>query len=209
MSAEDVFNVRRNAYRWALQYDLNLRFHGENKAWARRWCASRYVSNLVEKILLRKAAVDSATAQQGNMKVSAKKPPPPLPAHLREEGPSRRRVPEVMVRLENAVSGEAVWVVMMNPWAVLGDAIAKANMQMDQSRRSLRGELEDGTPGDENDRWYLVAQNETSVRGRIRDILKPNQEVIDIPVVKMPKSPPTTEFGQMERVARPWEVPKP
>ena len=114
-----------------------------------------------------------------------------------------------MVRLHNALSGEAVWVVMMNPWAVLGDAIAKANMQMDQSRRSLRGELEDGTPGDENDRWYLVAQNETSVRGRIHDILKPNQELIDIPVIKMPKSSPSTEWQPPSPVVRPREVPKP
>ena len=76
---------------------------------------------------------------------------------------------------------------------VLGDAIAKANMELDQTRRVLRGVQEDGMPGDENDRWYFAAQNEMSTRGRINEMVRPDQERIDLPVVKMPKMPVTSE----------------
>lgn len=192
MSAEDVFNVRRNAYWWAWQYELKLGWHGDGDGSA-VWCASKYVAHLVEKILRRKAKVDLATTKQRNIQAPAKKNPPPLPPHLQEEGRSRPRVPEILVHLTNAVTGEGVWVVKMSRWAVLGDAIAKANMQLDETRRTFRGAQEDGTPGDENDRWYLAAQNERSVRCRIQDVLQPDQERIDIPVVKLPKMPISNE----------------
>ena len=153
--------------------------------------------------------MDLATTQQSNMMVSAKRPLPPLPEHLQEEGRSRPRVPEVLVRLVNAVTGEGLWIVKMSRWAVLGDAIAKANMQLDKTRKTFRGEQEDGTPGEENDRWYLIAQNETFVRCRVQDILQPDQEAIEIRVVKMPKMPISNEWQPPQRTARPVEVLKP
>ena len=184
MSVEEVFNVRRHAYWRAWQYSWKVCMFGEVEGSA-SWCADKYVSHLVVKILRRKAQVDAARLEQ--LEITAQRPPSP-PKDSDEERRLRRRRREILVHLINAVTGEGLWVVQMSRWAVLGDAIAKSNMQLDQSRASLRGVQEDGTPGGEDDGWYLVPRNEELVRCRIQDILEPNKEAIEIPVIKMPKT---------------------
>ena len=205
MSAEAVLKVRRNAYWWALKYCVKVCWFGDSEGPA-LWCAEKYVSHLVDKILERKTRVSLAREQQRNATASANDPPPDLPVQPEDER-SPREQPEVLVRLVNAVTGEPDRVVQMSRWAVLGDAIAKANSRLDNTRLALRGVQPDGTPGDEEDRWYFAAEDEVFVRGRIFRHLEPGQKLIKVRVVKVPKRPITTEWQPPQLAVRPEQVP--
>ena len=205
MSAEAVLQVRRNAYWWALNYCGKVSWFGDSEGPA-LWCAEKYVSHLVGKILERKTRVSLAREQQRNATASANEPPPDLPVQPEDEtrpGEDQR----IRVRLVNAVTGEPCMTVKMSKWMVLGDALAKANSQLDKIRKFCRGVQPDGTPGDEDDRWYFAAQDEVFFRGRIFRHLEPDQEVIEVRVVNLPKKPVTTEWQPPQLAVRPEEVP--
>ena len=205
MSEEAVFNVRRNAYWWAWNSELKLSWHGHSEG-AAVWCAVKYINHLVGKISRRKEQVARASLKQREMTAIAETPESTfLPQ--RETTTRAREDPGIRVRLVNALTGEFCVMVMMTKWLVLGDAIAKANVQLDKTRKELRGEQSDGTPGDHNDRWYFVAQDEMFVRRRIFEHLGPQQKCIDIPVIKLTKEPVTTDWQPPQREARPLEVP--
>ena len=204
MLAEDVFNVRRNAYWWAWTYAIKVAWYGDSEGTA-VWCAVKYVDHLVGKILRRKARVSAATLQQQGATASANEPPPG-PHVPQQDRPSAPKDPGCFVRLINAVSGEPCRTVTMSKWMVLGDAIAKANSQNDQTRKILRGVQPDGTPGDEADRWYFAAHDEVFVRGRIFQHLEPDQDLIEVRVIKVPKPIITTGWRPPQDAVRPEQV---
>ena len=182
MSVADNFVIRRNVYWWASVYEREVTFHGERHGSA-VWCAFKYINRLVCGILRRKARVDAAVAEQIAIRDAMPEDPLPPPESPPPPPPSVR-ADMIDVRLVSALTGEVYCTVPMSRWQVVGDAIAKANRDLDLRRRAARasGPEEPGETLDED--WRFVAVDESATRCRFPDVLAPGQKIIDVRVWK-------------------------
>ena len=182
MSVADNFDIRRNAYWWASVYFHEVTWHGEQEGCA-VWCAFNYVDRLVGIILRRKAKVDEAVAEQTAIRDSMPKDAPPPPVDPPRPGPPPP-TGTIAARLVNAFSGQVYWTVQMSKWAIIGDAVSKANWELDISRRAARGFRPDDAPENINEYWQFCAADETWSRNRFHAVLTSGQESMDVAVVK-------------------------
>ena len=186
MTAADNFYIRRNAYCWASVYEVyehEITGHGEREANA-VWCAFTYIHDLVGKILRRKAMVDAAVAAQIAIRDASSESSPHPPVEGRQsdpQGPSST----TNVRLINSFSGEVYWTVQMPTWAVLGDAVVKANTEFDDRRRAERAS-EPGEADESNvENWTFAVVDESRSRCRIHEVRAPGQDFVELKVCKV------------------------
>ena len=182
MAAADNFVVRRNAYKWAsiLGYEIASRGDQEGNA---VWCALKYIDSLVGMILRRKALVDRAVAAQ--IAITHTLPSETLLPMLEEIQPEPR-LPEgtVEAQLINAVSGEVYLTVQMSKWSVIGDAVYKANCEIDRRRKADSVFGPDGSDDSHVGNWKFEPADESGSRCRFHAVLAAGQTIMNVPVFK-------------------------
>ena len=205
----DSFYIRRNAYCWASVVESEITGHREHEADA-FWCAFTYIHRLLTVILRRKAMVDEAVkAQRKAMGTSADGSAGPSGSDSWPE-PRQRVTWSVIARLVGAFSGEVYTLVYTSNWCLVGDAIAKANADLDIQRRSVHGHGPEGDLEGHVETWIYQAADEAMSRTRINALLAPGQQMIDVKVIKMNLADTMRrESGRLwEDTTRPLEVPK-
>ena len=136
MVEADSFDVRRNAYFWSWQHQQRVCCHGEERGTA-VWCATNYLARLLQRISARKMSVDRAR-QEMMRRGTSESVERSISFPAGEDGTSDTRV---SVELTYAVSGVVIERFTMSRFALLGDAIDKANTDMRMWLRRRAREL--------------------------------------------------------------------
>ena len=201
----DSFFIRRNAYSRAAVLENEITGHREHEANA-FWCAVTYIHGLVNVILRRKAMVDEAVKAQraamGTMPDGAGSASDAAfwPA-------TRQRVTRLIIaRLVGALSGEVYTLKYMSNWSLVGDAIAKANADLDIQRRAVHGHGRVETDDGHVETWIYQPADEANSRTRFKVLLAPGEQMIDVKVVKMNLADTMLRGRPSEHPTRPLKV---